>query len=195
MAAATARSKSTRSKSSVPRDRKKQPLEYSLLYTATLCLIAAGAVMVYSASSASSLLNGSGDPAYYLKRYVIYGALGLIAMHFASRKGLTFVKRATPFILLAGFGLTVAAMLPGIGVTVNGATRWVGAGPVQFQPSELLKIGLILYGAQLLAGRPKRVQTLGGLTKPLLIAVNLDCVLLLQQPDMGPAIAICYLTF
>ena len=128
--------------------------------------------MVYSASSASSLLNGSGDPAFFLKRYLVYGALGLVAMHLVARRGLPYVKRATPAILLAGFGLTVAAMLPGIGVTVNGATRWVGAGPVQFQPSELLKIALVLYGAQLLARRPKRVRTLGGLTKPLLIVVG-----------------------
>src|SRR5438309_1249699 len=106
--------------------RPQPPLEYSILYTATLCLIAAGAVMVYSASSASSLLEGSGDPAYYLKRYVLYAALGLIAMHVVSRKGLGLVKRATPTVLLAGFGLTIAAMLPGIGVKVNGATRWIG---------------------------------------------------------------------
>src|SRR5947208_11105313 len=92
--------------------RPKPPLEYSILYTATLCLIAAGAVMVYSASSASSLLDGSGDPAYYLKRYLVYGALGLIAMHVVSRRGLALVKKGTPLLLLTGFGLTVAAMLP-----------------------------------------------------------------------------------
>ena len=46
-------------------------------------------------------------------------------------------------------------MLPGIGVTVNGATRWLGAGPLQFQPSELLKVALVLYAAQLLAARPQ----------------------------------------
>ncbi len=55
--------------------RAKPPLEYSMLYTATLCLLAAGAVMVYSASSAESLLT-TGDSSFYLKRYVIFGALG-----------------------------------------------------------------------------------------------------------------------
>src|SRR3954452_8441074 len=129
--------------------RAKPPLEYSILYTATLCLLAAGAVMVYSASSAESLLDGSGDPAFFLKRYVVYGALGLLAMHLISRRGVTFVKKATGPLLATAFALTVAAMLPGIGVTVNGATRWLGAGPVQFQPSELLKVALVLYGAQI----------------------------------------------
>src|SRR3954451_6508498 len=98
--------------------RPKPPIEYSILYTATLCLIAAGAVMVYSSSSAESLLDGSGDPSYFLKRYVIYAAIGLVAMHLISRRGMAFVRNITPLLLMAGFGLTIAVMLPGIGVTV-----------------------------------------------------------------------------
>jgi cell division protein FtsW len=175
--------------------RPKPPIEYSILYTATLCLIAAGAVMVYSSSSAESLLDGSGDPSFFLKRYVIYAALGLVAMHVASRRGLGFVKRVTPLLLVGSFVLCVAAMLPGIGVTINGATRWIAAGPVQFQPSELLKVSLILYGAQLLASRPKQIQTLGGLCKPFLLVVGAACALLLKQPDMGTALVICFATF
>jgi cell division protein FtsW len=172
--------------------RAKPPLEYSILYTATLCLLAAGAVMVYSASSAESLLDGSGDPAFFLKRYAMYGALGLVAMHLISRHGLAVLKKATFPLLVGSFGLCVAAMLPGIGVTVNGATRWVGAGPLQFQPSEVLKVALVLYGAQLLSQRPKRLRTLAGLSKPLLIVVGAACLLLLKQPDMGTALVICF---
>src|SRR3954453_11306175 len=175
--------------------RPKPPIEYSILYTATLCLIAAGAVMVYSSSSAEALLDGSGDPSYFLKRYVIYAAIGLVAMHVLSRRGLGFVKKVTPLLLVTAFALCVAAMLPGIGVTVNGATRWIGAGPVQFQPSELLKVALVLYGAQLLAARPKQIQPLGGLCKPFLIVVGAACLLLLKQPDMGTALVICFATF
>src|ERR671924_167801 len=59
------------------RAARKRPIEYSILYTATLCLLAGGAVMVYSASSAESLLDGSGDPSIYLKRYVLMGVIGL----------------------------------------------------------------------------------------------------------------------
>src|SRR6266511_678808 len=131
----------------------KAPLEYSILYTATLCLLAGGAVMVYSASSAESLLN-SGDPAYYLKRYLLFGAIGLGLLHLASRHGLRAIRAITPVLLIASFGLTVLVMLPGFGVSANGATRWLGAGPFQFQPSELLKISLVLYAAHLLAARP-----------------------------------------
>src|SRR5438874_8304185 len=89
------------------RSRTKAPLEYSILYTATLCLLAAGAVMVYSASSAESLLE-SGDPAFYLKRYLIFGALGLVAMHAISRGGLRAARRVTPMLVGVSFVLTVA---------------------------------------------------------------------------------------
>ena len=56
-------------------------------------------------------------------------------------------------------------MLPGVGQTVNGSQRWIGAGLVQFQPSELAKVALVLYGAHLLASRPKRIRSLEGLAR------------------------------
>jgi cell division protein FtsW len=174
--------------------RAKPPLEYSILYTATLCLLAAGAVMVYSASSAESLLQ-NGDPAFFLKRYVVFGALGLVAMHAISRGGLRLVRRVTPLLLGVAFVLTVAVMLPGIGITVNGATRWLGAGPVQFQPSELLKVALALYSAGLLASRPSCLRSVKDLCRPLLMVVGAACLLLLKQPDMGTAMVICFSTF
>jgi cell division protein FtsW len=177
------------------RTRSKRPMEYSLLYTATLCMLAAGAVMVYSASSAESLLQGPGDPSYYLKRYVAFGLLGLVLLHLLSRHGLALVRAATPVLLLASFGLTFAVMLPGAGVSANGATRWLAAGPLQFQPSELLKLSLVLYAAQLLAARPRSTRTLGGLIKPLLLVVGGACALLMFQPDMGTTLVICFAIF
>jgi cell division protein FtsW len=176
------------------RRRAKPPLEYSILYTATLCLLAAGAVMVYSASSAESLQSG-GDAAGYLKRYLVFGALGLLGMHLLSRGSLKAARNATPLILGAGFVLTIAVMVPGIGVTVNGATRWLGAGPVQFQPSELLKVGLILFAAGVLASRKSVLASIGNLFKPLLLVVCVAAVLLLKQPDMGTAMVICFSMF
>src|SRR3954465_739732 len=98
---------------------RKRPVEYSILYTATLCLLAFGAVMVYSASSAESLLSGPGDPSFYLKRYIVFGLLGLVVMQAASRHGLKAIRALTPPLLLASFVLTLAVMLPGVGVTVN----------------------------------------------------------------------------
>jgi len=167
---------------------RQRPAEYTLLYAATLCLLAIGAVMVYSASSATSLLRGSGDPSFFLKKYLVFGLLGLIVLHVLSRGGLKTVKLLTPLILLGGFVLTAAVMVPGVGVEVNGATRWLGAGPVQFQPSELLKLGLVLYSAQLLAARPSATRSLSALAKPLLVVVSGALILLMLQPDMGTSL-------
>ncbi|HEX2161553.1 MAG TPA: putative lipid II flippase FtsW [Thermoleophilaceae bacterium] len=172
--------------------RGTRPIEYSILYTATLCMLAVGAVMVYSASSAESLLDGSGDPSMYLKRYVAFGLVGLGVMLLAARHGLALVRQLTPSLLGASFFLTIAVMLPGVGVTINGATRWLAAGPLQFQPSELLKVSLVLYAAQLLATRPRSVETLEGIAKPLLIVVGAAFLLLMKQPDMGTTMVICF---
>ncbi|MDQ4042111.1 MAG: putative lipid II flippase FtsW [Actinomycetota bacterium] len=170
--------------------RKPPPLEHGILLTATLCLLAGGAVMVYSASSARDLLAGGGDGTSYLVRYAIYGLLGLLAMRFLSRHGLEAVRRATPVILLVAFGGLIAVMLPGIGVEVNGARRWIGAGPIQFQPSELMKLALVLYAVQLLAAQPRRVRSLKGILNPLLIIAGAACALVAVQPDLGTALVI-----
>src|SRR2546423_9848723 len=190
MAAAT----SARPRAGKPKKRQKQPLEYSILYTATLCLLAAGAVMVYSASSAESVLK-NGDPAFFLKRYLMFGALGLIAMHLISRRGLQPARALTTVLLPVAFVLTLAVKLPHVGVSVNGATRWLGAGPVQFEPSELLKVALVLYSANLLTVRPSLLGSVGTLCRPLLMVVGGACLILLAQPDMGTAMVVCFATF
>ncbi len=148
--------------------------------------------MVYSASSAESLLQGSGDPSFYLKRYLIFGLIGLAALHFLARHGTALARRFTGAALAGSFGLCVLVMVPGLGVTVNGATRWLGPGPLQFQPSELLKVSLVLYAAFLLASRPWAVKTVKSLFRPLLLVVAGACALLMKQPDMGTTMVVCF---
>jgi cell division protein FtsW len=170
-----------------------KPIEYSLLLTATLCLLAFGVVMVFSASSTTSLLGTTGDSAYYLKRTLIFGALGLIAMKVLSGRGARAIKPITPLILaLAMVGLVVV-LLPGIGVTVNGAKRWIAAGPLQIQPSEIAKLALVLYGAKLLADRPTMVRSVRTLM-PYLFVVAVACLLVVVEPDMGTAMIACFAT-
>jgi len=172
--------------------RAPQPLEHRILLTATLCLLAAGAVMVYSASSTRTLLSGQGAGATFLLRYLGYGALGFALMHVLARHGLDAVRRATPALVLVSFCLLLAVLLPGIGVQVNGARRWIGAGPLQFQPSELMKLALVLYAAQLIATQPARVRTLKGIMSPLLVLAGSACVLVAVQPDLGTALVIAF---
>ena len=173
-----------------PARRGSLPLEHSVLMTATLCLLAGGAVMVYSASSARTLLEGSGDGSAYLVKYLAYGAVGFVALHVASRIDLDVVRRLTPPLLGFAFFLLLAVKVPGVGVEVNGATRWIGAGPLQFQPSELMKLALVLYAVSLLATKPQRVKTLKGIASPLLLVVGAAALLIASQPDLGTALVI-----
>jgi cell division protein FtsW len=174
--------------------QRQQPLEHRILLTATLCLLAFGAVMVYSASSASTLLQGQGNGSGYLIRFVIYGALGLMLMQWLARDGVAKVQKITPPLLAISFLLVLAVHIPHVGVRVNGARRWLGAGPLQFQPSELMKLALVLYGATLLAKRPQRVLDLRELANPLLIVVGGACLLVASQPDLGTAMVMAFTT-
>jgi len=166
-----------------------QPIEYSLLLTATLCLLAFGVVMVFSASSTTQLLGQSGDSAYYLKRTLVVGAIGLVFMRLMSVRGAKVMRPLTGLLLVVSFGLLVAVMLPGIGSSANGAQRWIGAGPLQIQPSELAKLALVLYGANLLAIRPQMTRSLRTLV-PYLAVVGMGCLLMMAEPDLGTAIVV-----
>src|SRR5215211_72206 len=172
------------------RPPRQQPLEHRLLLTATFCLLAGGAVMVYSASSARTLLEGQGDGTAYLVKYVMYGAAGLGVMQLLSRYGLAHARRFTPPLLLAAFALLVLVLMPGFGVTVNGARRWLGAGPMQFQPAELMKLALVLHTAATLAARPKIAKSLRGVAGPIFLPAGCAVLLITAQPDLGTALVI-----
>jgi cell division protein FtsW len=167
------------------------PAEYNLLLTATLCLLAFGAVMVFSASSTTRVLSNGGlsDSAFYLKRTVLFGALGLLVMHLTARHGLRLVRRLTPAIL--GLSLLLLVVVLGIGTTVNGSTRWIGSGFLQIQPSELAKVALILYGADMLARKPKRARSLEGMM-PFLLVTAVATLLIVVEPDLGTALVIAF---
>jgi len=94
-------------------------------------------------------------------------------------------------IVLASLFLLFAVVLPGVGQQVNGAQRWLGAGLLQFQPSEFAKVAVVLYGAHLLAKEPKRVRTLGGLG-PYLLVVGLSLLLIAREPDLGTAMVLAF---
>jgi cell division protein FtsW len=173
------------------RAKKPQPLEHRLLLTATFCLLAGGAVMVYSASSARTLLQGQGDGTAYLVKYVAYGAVGLVAMHVLSRHGLGAVRRYAPLLLLVAFVLLLAVLIPGIGLKINGARRWLGAGPLTFQPSELMKLALVIHVAVVLGAKPKLAQSLRGVAGPVLAVGGGAVLLIMAQPDLGTALVIC----
>jgi cell division protein FtsW len=165
--------------------------EHSMLRTATLCLIAFGAVMVYSSSSGTTLLSDGGDSSYYLKRYLVSAAIGLGLLSFLARYGLGAVKRLSPAILAVAFAGLALVLLPGFGVQANGARRWLGAGTFQIQPSEIAKLALVLYAAAYVATHPERARSLAGV-RPLLLVGGALAALIVIEPDLGTAIVICF---
>ncbi len=168
-----------------------RPVEQRVLLTATLVLLAFGAVMVYSASSARNVLQGGGNGTQYLVRTVIFGAIGLGVMQLMSRRGVELLRQLTPLLLIGSFGLLLLVLVPGIGISVNGARRWIGPGTLSFQPSELMKLSLILYVAQYLASNPRRIRTFKGMVSPLVIVTGAAALLVAAEPDLGTALVIC----
>ncbi len=157
-----------------------------------MCLLAFGAVMVYSASSATSLLHGGGTGTGYLIKFAVFGGLGLVLMNLLARDGVARVQSITPPLLASSIGLVLAVHVPGLGHSVNGARRWLGPSVLQFQPSELLKLALVLYAATLLARKPHQVHDLRALRKPLLAVVGASVVLVGSEPDLGSAMVIVF---
>jgi cell division protein FtsW len=170
---------------------KAVPIEYSMLLTTTLCLLALGVVMVFSASSTTSLLGDAGDGAFYLKRTALYGIVGLLALKFLASGGAKVLRPLTVPLMAVSLFLLVAVMIPGVGIEVNGAKRWIGTGLFQIQPSEIAKVALILYGAQLLVTRPRMTRSIREMG-PFLLAVAVISGLVLLEPDLGTAMVACF---
>ncbi len=169
---------------------KRGQLEWHVLCFVTLALVAFGLVMVYSATSAPAAL-GNGDPSSYLKRQGAYAVLGLALMTIASRLDYRVLRKLAPPLVLTSLVLCAAVLV--VGTPINGARRWLGAGPVVFQPSELAKLSLACFVAAYLARR-RPPQTLADLARPLGLLVCLFCGLVLLEPDLGTAIAIVVMT-
>ena len=151
-----------------------------------LLLLSIGIVMVGSASIAVAESQGVSSN-YYLLRHLIYVFLGvLLAMMFRVIPIALLERVSRPMLLLSALALLVVLM-PGIGHTVNGSTRWIRLGLVNFQVVEAVKLMVIIYLAGYLARKAGLVQTrFFDTLKPLIFAGFLS-VLLLLQPDMGSA--------
>jgi cell division protein FtsW len=156
------------------------------LLLVTFGLVAFGLVMVYSATSAAAALS-NGDPAFYLKRQVVYAALGLLVLFLAYRTPFRVLRGLAPALL--GLSLVLLLAVLALGEAVNGARRWISFGPAVFQPSELAKLALALWAAAYLA-RKRPPSTLVELWKPIGLVTVVFCGLLLAEPDLGTAIAI-----
>ena len=99
-----------------------------------------------------------------------------------------FWRPLIPLVLIGAFALMVLVLVPGIGVTVNGARAWIRFGYFAVQPAEVLKFALLLYCADLLARRADRMHELRATLHPMLVVLGVSGVLLMLQPDLGGAL-------
>jgi cell division protein FtsW len=161
------------------------------LITATLCLLAVGAVMVYSAS-APTLLSGGGSGMSELISFAVWAAVGLGAAWLISRRGVGALRALTAPLLALAFVLLIAVHLPHLGHATNGAQRWIGIGPFEFEPSELMKLALVLYTAQVLAGRLGNPPALHVALKRIAVIGGAAALLVVSQPDLGTTLVITF---
>jgi len=171
------------------------PLEHRILVTATLCLLAFGSVMVYSASAPLGVLasGGGGTGTSEFVRYLAAGAVGLVAMQVLSKRGLSIITpRLVALMVLGSLGLLLLVLLPGFGRGIQGARRWFSAGPIQFQPSEVMKLALVLYTARYLADHPRRLRSLRTTIGPIALVAGPALLLILVEPDLGTALVLAF---
>lgn len=160
----------------------------AVLTIAVLALVCIGVVMVYSASSATALLS-EGSPTGLLVRQAISAAVALCAFIVCGRiapRRIIALGRPAVFVSL---GLLVAVLVPGVGIVANGSSRWLGAGPIQVQPSELAKLALVIWLAGYLARNAGTLNRREGLVRPVGITALLG-VLILMEPDLGTAVVL-----
>jgi cell division protein FtsW len=165
-------------------------LEARLLRWLTFIWMFVGLITMYSASYAVADAE-SGDGLFYFKRQILWLFVGLIGFNFVVRFPLRKIVQVTPWILLFLLGLIIMTLVPGVGSTVNGATRWINIGGVlPIQPSELIKPFLIVQSAYLF-GQWEKLSWKVRLSWLLAFAVTLCGILL--QPNLSTT-ALCGMT-
>ncbi|MBA4741957.1 MAG: putative lipid II flippase FtsW [Azoarcus sp.] len=168
-----------------------------LLVGPALVLILIGLVMVYSASIAvaeGSRFTGN-QSTYFLLRHAVFLTIGLGAGYLAFRLPMRVWQRLAPWLFLFGVVLLILVLVPGIGRSVNGAQRWIALGPVNLQPSELMKVFVALYAADYTV---RKLPDMGSFRRgflPMAGIILLVGTLLLQQPDFGAMVVICAIAF
>lgn len=152
--------------------------------TSTMFLLAIGVIMVYSASAVLAY-HDFGDSFYYLKRQLIFAVFGVLAMLTVMNVDYLILKKYAKPLLIACFILLVIVLIPGIGVVRGGARSWLGIGSFGIQPSEFMKLGMIIFLAKYLSDNQRKITNFfSGLMPPLLL-VGLAFGLIMLQPDLG----------
>ena len=181
-----------------PRGVAVGEFDSAMLWVVAL-LVAVGLLMVYSSSiaSASESRFTRSSATYFLLRQSLFVLMGSVLALFVFDTSLRTWERITPYVFGIAFVMIVAVLVPGIGRKVNGASRWIPLGPFSLQPSELMKLAMVLFAARyavtkrdlLHAAQPLKQSLLRGLGPFLLVALMVS-VLLLREPDFGATMVV-----
>jgi cell division protein FtsW len=160
-----------------------------VLMADVLFLCAFGVVMVYAAS-AYMAMDVYKDPVFFLKREILFVFIGLGAMLLMANINYVHLRYLVFPLLLVCLALMILVLIPGIGVRVGGAQRWLQVGGFQFQPSELTKIGLILYMAHSLKKKEGKIKDFAYGFTPYVVILGVFFMLMILQPDLGTAVSL-----
>lgn len=169
--------------------RQPQPrtTDFKILWALIIGLNLFGLLMILSASSVTSLYQ-YGSSWYQFRQQLVFFVLGCIAMFVMSRYSYELLSKRMRLILFVAAGLMIAVLIPGLGVEVNGSSRWLGWGPIRVQPSELVKLAVILYAADTLTRRVGQIGDWKAAMRPVAIVFGGFAVLLMAQPNLGTTI-------
>lgn len=163
----------------------------------TLVLVCFGALMIYSSTSVITpvLAKKNVTEFYYFKRHIFTIVIGFIILFLTAYKlRLSFVQKYATHLLVISFILLILVFIPGIGVTAGGATRWIQLWPSTFQPSELVKLSMVIYLAHYLSKPEYSTDSFASFVKPIGI-MALFQIMILKQPDFGAVMSLAFLTF
>jgi cell division protein FtsW len=167
--------------------------DYVLLIL-VLALVGFGIVMVYSTTA---ILAGDRfqDPAFFLKKQVVYAGIGFLLMIVMMFFPIPLLKRAAYLILALCVFSLIAVLIPGIGHRAGGAMRWIRFSFFSFQPSEFSKLGLVIFLAYFLTKKEERIRSFSFAFLPTLVLSGLVIILVLKEPDFGAALFLTSLVF
>ena len=171
--------------------RRESSFDPGLIWSAAL-LAAIGLVMVYSASvaMASSEKFTGYRASYFLVRHAIYLSMGLVVAAAFFRVPLWLWQKSAPWLFLLGTAVLLAVLIPGIGREVNGSRRWIPLGLGTFQPSEVMKLLVVLYAADYTVRKAAFMDDVRKGFLPMFGVMTLVAALLLREPDFGALVVV-----
>ena len=164
---------------------------------AALLLMALGLVMVYSASiaTAEAARYTGANPAYYLLRHAVFAGASLAAAIAVFLVPVRYWQKVAPAAFVLCLALLALVLVPGLGREVNGARRWLNLAAVTVQPSELIKLAVVLYAADYTVRKHAVLKSFKRGLLPMLGVMMLVSWLLLREPDFGALVVIAVVAF